>query len=370
MGHAWIDGRPVALQAAISEAAKLLAACRAPVLAGLGTDIAGARAVIALAQRLGAAVDHMHAGAVLRDLAVMREAGMMITTPNEARLRADVVLLIGAGLVEAWPQLVDRLSLQAIGPRADPDTTRRIIWLCPGRGGAKEAGIEQAQVIGRSPEDLAVLLAALRARLAGHPAGKTRITAKALDGLAADLRGARFGVAVWSAAELDELTIEMLCGLVADLNAKTRFTGFSLAPADNALGVLQACGWMTGFPMRIGFGRGYPEHDPWRFDATRLVESGEADGTLWISAYSAAAPQWKRQVPMIALTAPGAGFRHAPRVHIDVGRPGTDHDAVEQCPATGTLVAVAASQQSTRPSVAEAIAQIAAALPSVGAWPC
>ena len=43
-----------------SEAARLLEACRAPVVAGLGVDIAGARAAIALAQRLGAAVDHMH----------------------------------------------------------------------------------------------------------------------------------------------------------------------------------------------------------------------------------------------------------------------------------------------------------------------
>ena len=70
-------------------------------------------------------------------------------------------------------------------------------------------------MIGRSAEDLPVLLAALRARVAGRPVGKTRLAAKALDALAAALRGARFGVAVWSAAELDALTIEMLCGLVA-----------------------------------------------------------------------------------------------------------------------------------------------------------
>jgi formylmethanofuran dehydrogenase subunit B len=370
MGHAWIDGRPVGLQAAISEAAKLLAACRAPVLAGLGTDIAGARALIVLAQRLGGAVDHIHSGALLRDLAVTREAGMMVTTPNEARLRADVLLLIGAGLVEAWPRLADRLSRVSAASPADPDTAHRIIWLCPGRAGAKDIGMKQPQVIGRSPADLAVVLAALRARLAGHPVGKNRFASKLFDVLADDFRGARFGVAVWSAAELDELAIEMLCSLVADLNTKTRFTGFSIAPADNALGVLQACGWMTGFPMRTGFGRGYPEHDPWRFDATRLVESGEADGALWISAYRAATPQWRRQMPMVALTAEGASFRYAPRVHIDVGRPGADHDAVEHCSATGTLIAVTASQRSGRLSVADAIAQIAAALPAAGAWPC
>ena len=49
MGDARIDGRPVALEAAIAEAARMLAASRLPVIAGLGTDIAGARAAVALA---------------------------------------------------------------------------------------------------------------------------------------------------------------------------------------------------------------------------------------------------------------------------------------------------------------------------------
>ena len=105
MGDARIDGRPVALEAAIAEAARMLAASRLPVIAGLGTDIAGARAAVALADRIGGVVDHMHAEAVLRDLAVMRQAGAYLTTPNEARLRGDTLLLVGPGLIEAWPDL-------------------------------------------------------------------------------------------------------------------------------------------------------------------------------------------------------------------------------------------------------------------------
>jgi formylmethanofuran dehydrogenase subunit B len=370
MGYAWIDGRAVALHAATAEAARLLGASRVPVVAGLGADIAGARAALALAERLGAAVDHMNSDAVLCDIDVMRAAGMMITTPNEARLRADVLLMIGAGLVDAWPELPERLFTRPAMPRVDDGVMRRIIWICPGGGAIRLPGRERVQAIGRNTEDLPVLLAALRARVAGHPVGKTRLSAKALDALAADLRSARFGVAVWSPAELDALTIEMLCGLVEDLNAKTRFSGLALAPGDNAFGVLQACGWMTGFPMRTGFGRGYPEHDPWRFDATRLVDSGEADCALWISAYRAAAPEWKRQVPLIALTGQGANFCRTPRVHIDVGRPGTDHDAVEYLAATGTLVARLATTPSGTISVADAVAHIASALQSAGAWPC
>jgi formylmethanofuran dehydrogenase subunit B len=366
MSHAWIDGRPVPLHAATAEAARLLAASRVPVVAGMGADIAGARAAIALAERIGAAVDHMNSDALLRDVEVMRTAGMMLTTPNEARLRADLLLLIGAGLVEAWPELPDRLFLR---PPVAP-TDAKAIWLCPGGDPAKLSGPAKVQVVGRNRQDLPVLLAALRARIAGRPVGKIALSAKALDAFAADLRAARFGVAVWSAAELDTLPIEMLCGLVADLNATTRFSGLALAAPDNALGVLQACGWMTGFPMRTSFGRGFPEHDTWRFEAARLVESGEADCVLWISAYRAVAPAWERQVPLIALTGQDARFRQTPRVQIDVGRPGADHDAVEHDPATGTLVPVAAKSPSEAISVAAALAQIAAALPSAGAWPC
>ena len=111
---------------------------------------------------------------------------------------------------------------------------------------------------------LPALLAVLRAHIAGRPAGKI---AKPVATLATALQAARFGVAVWSAASLDALAIEMLFGLIDDLNAGDALQRlWPLAPGDNAHGVLQACGWMTGFPLRTGFGRGYPEHDPWRFD--------------------------------------------------------------------------------------------------------
>jgi formylmethanofuran dehydrogenase subunit B len=370
MGRAWIDGKAVALQAATAEAGGLLSASRLPVIAGLGTDIAGVRAAIALAERLGAAVDHVNSGALFRDLDVMRDAGWMVTTPNEARLRADVLLMIGAGLVAAWPELPARLFTRPTAAEAG-GVERRIVWLCAGRD-TRQFSESHANIrtIGRDPEDLPVLLAALRARVAGRPIGKTRLSVKLLDALVTDLQAARFGVAVWSAADLDVLTIEMLCGLVKDLNAKTRFTGLPLAAGDNALGALQACGWMTGFPMRTGFGRGYPEHDPWRFDAVRLVESGETDCVLWISAYGAAAPKWKGAVRTIALTGQGVRFPRPPRVHIEVGRPGIDHDAVEHLAATGTLAPVTATKPSEALSVAEAIGQIASALPDAGAWPC
>ncbi|HXN44707.1 MAG TPA: tungsten formylmethanofuran dehydrogenase [Xanthobacteraceae bacterium] len=368
MADAWIDGSPVALRAAAIEAAKLLKASRLPVVAGLGTDVDGARAAIGLAAQIGGVIDHMHSQALLRDLDVAREAGMMVTTPNEAALRADTLLMVGPGLETAWPDLNARLIERPPAPEVADRFRRRIFRLCPGTK-TRERYAQEA-VIGRAAKDLPAVLAALRARLAGRPCRKLR-DATAIDRLAAELRAARFGVALWSAAELDVLTIEMLCGLVNDLNRTTRFSGLPLTPGDHAAGVLEVCGWMTGFPMRTGFCRGFPEHDPWRFEASRLVESGEADCALWISAYRAAAPDWDGILPIIALTGADAKFRRRPpRVHIAVGRPGLDHEAVERFAPTGTLARTQAKHQSQAISVAQAIGQIALALASDRASPC
>ena len=363
MARAWIGGEPAALERALAEAARLLAASRCPLIAGLGTDVAGTRAAIGLAERIGAVVDHMNSDVLLRDLAVLREAGMMLTTPNEARLRADMQLLVGPSLGKDAPQLAQWLGLGA-AREGEAGAERVILRLCPGRGAAPMPGVTS---IGHDADQLPTLLAALRARIAGRPAGEAGVAAKAIADLATQLKSARFGVAVWSASDLDALVIEILCGLVADLNAQTRFSGFSIAPGDNAVGVLQACGWMTGFPMRTGFGRGYPEHDPWRFDGARMVADRESDCVLWISAYRAAPPPWRDRPPVIALTTGDAVLGTSPAVQIEVGRPGVDHDGVEHCSPLGTLVAVAGTQRSETISVADAVARIAAALPATEA---
>jgi len=366
MADAFIEGRGATLEAAVAEAARLLAASRQPVIAGLGTDVAGARAAVALAERLGGVIDHLHA--LPHDLDVAREAGMLRTTTNEAALRADTLLLVGPGLAAAWTQLVP--GLLARPPDPDFTSARRIHWLCPGSRRQIPSGLP-IETAGRDPRQLKVALAALRALLAGRPCSDLPLPARALTSLATRLSSARFGVAIWAVAELDPLAIEMLAGLIDDLNATTRFSSLPLAPGDNAAGVMQVSGWMSGFPVRTGFGRGYPEHDPWRFDAKRLVESGEGDCVLWISAYRPAAPDWDVAVPTIALTSSQAKFRRHPRVLIPVGRPGVDHDSVEHIADTGTLGCIEATGRSGAVSVAQMLGSIAAALPADGrVWPC
>ncbi len=365
-----IDGAPASLDDAAAAAALLLARSLQPLIAGLGADIDGARAAIALAERVGGVIEHGHSAALLRDLDCLRETGVMLTTPGEARVRADVVLLVGDGLTEAWPRLNERL----LAPPARPegaDVKRRIVWLAP-QADVKIPGLDgDIEIVAAGlGATLGANLAALRARVKGRRVAQAPIPPHALDTLAGIVKGARFGVAVWTAASLGALEIEMLHGLVRDLNDTTRFSTLPLPARDNGAGVLAACGWMTGFPMRTGFGAGVSIHDPWRFDAERLVASGETDCVLWISAFGAVPPAWQSAVNFIALCERTTQFAKAPNVLITVGRPGVDHDAVMHSPDVGTLVAETASARSSAPSVAEALERISARLGKANASPC
>jgi formylmethanofuran dehydrogenase subunit B len=352
---ALVNGVAVSVETAAEEAARLLTRSRQPIFAGLATDIAGARATVALAEKLRGAYDHIHSETVFRDLDVMRQAGLMITTPNEARLRADVLLFVGPKLTDAWPDMLERLDLASAAKCDTAQAPRMKIWLGPGRKDPVEAS---SLVFAATAAGLPNVVAALRALVAGKKIRMADAAQTKLTEIAKHLWAARFGVVVWSAGSIDSLVIEMLYGLIDDLNQTTRFSGLPLAASMNAMGVLQTSGWMTGFPMRTGFGRGYPEHDVWRFESNRMIESGEADAAVWISSYESGAPVWKRRVPLVALATPKTRFPYPPDVLIEVGAPGIDHDGVEYVADTGTLVMVEAKQRSDAPRIDQMIGLI------------
>jgi formylmethanofuran dehydrogenase subunit B len=347
-----VDGAEAPLETAAAAAAHLLEHARMPLIAGLATDVEGARAAVSLAEKLRGAYDHMASEFLLRDLDVMRQAGQFVTTANEVRVRADCVVLVGAKLTTSWPDMLERLDLGKPARFDDWQKPRKLFWIGPARGEAAAAG---ATEIAAASSEIPALLAALRAGVVGHNTRPDPKLERKLADVIEQMKTARFGVVIWSGETVGRLTIEMIYGLLYDLNKVNRFTGLPLVAGGNVMGVAQTSGWMTGFPMRTGFGRGYPEHDTWRFEANRLVESGEADVAVWISAYGTEAPQWKKQVPLIAIASPNTRFPYPPKVRIDVGTPGIDHECVMFTQTSGTLAALDAQNASDAPQVADVL---------------
>ncbi len=349
--QAWVNGAPASYEAAVSEAARLLRAATAPVFAHLGADVEGVREAVLLAEGIGGVLDHAASGALLADLDAIRETGAMLTTPLEAATRADVVLLIGGSLPESCPDTGWRWFDRPARPHGG-DAARRTIWLRGLAGDVVEVPGAELVEAGADAE-LLKFLAKLRAC-----AKRRRIEPSAsVQALADVLRNAKFGVASWSASDLDPLAIEAIHGLVRDLNETTRFSTLAMAAPDNGLGVQIVCGWMTGFPLRTGFSHGYPEHDPWRFDSRRLLASGETDCIIWVSSLDGGASPCEGVA--IAICDAHVRFPTVPRVRLDVGRPGVDHGAVLYDPRVGGLVACSATAPAA-PSVAATLAAIRA----------
>jgi formylmethanofuran dehydrogenase subunit B len=214
---------------------------------------------------------------------------------------------------------------------------------------------------------LAATLAALRALCAGR-----RVSAPVanFDLFAKALAEARFPVFLFSGHAADALALEMLQGLIGDLNATGRASGLHLTASESGWGSAQASTWMTGFPPRTGFSRGFPEYDPWRFDVARMIAAGEADCHVWISGSAERTPPKPRKdMPLVALAKtpePVAGAA----VTIHIGKAGVDHDGVGYSSRIGTLVALKARSPTDLSSAAAILRAIADQIPAGAMPPC
>ena len=335
-----IDGRPATLADALDRAAGLLGGARLPLVVGRGLDVAAARAALALAERLDGAFDPLDAGAG-GALAVLAEAGLLFVTPEEARRRADLVVLVGdLSAATDW--------LAAVFPARDAPPRAVALLGAGATAGRAIGGGTTTERIAADAARLPALVGALAALVGGRRVDTAALgrPAAGLARLAERLRAARYAVIVWDAATLDALSIETLAATVKTLNLTTRAAALPV-PAE-AAAAIAAAGWTTGFAPPLRFRAGVPMHAPWAADAARLAAAGEADALVWIGADSP--PPALAGLPRVALT---TAHDEGAAVSIAVARPGRDHPAVIHDAVAGELVAVAASAPSSdRPTIA------------------
>ncbi|MGU3538335.1 formyltransferase [Methylobacterium sp. A54F] len=348
MAACWVKGGAADAETAIEAAATLLAGARSPVIAGLNADVAALRTAFRLAGTLGASVDFTGSDAAYADLGSLTRNGIMATTPAEAAGRADVVLVVGARPWDA-PGLAD---LAAGTPsRGRAAGSARSLLVLGGPDGLPHAAFPV------EPAGFAVALAHLRAFAKGnlsddHPYAD----------LARRLAAAQYGVAVYEPGELGEMAVETLQGLVKDLNETTRFFTLGLSGADQSRSVVQVSAWTSGQAPRTGFGRGVPEHDPWRFDAARQAAAGEIDGALWLSPLPGPRPDWLGRVPAVAIVGQGSpeATGELAEIVITVPVPGTGAGGVLWNEGRATLTYRSAGAPGAGPAAAEIVETLAA----------
>ncbi|MHA7064434.1 formylmethanofuran dehydrogenase [Azospirillum argentinense] len=362
-----VAGVAVPLAEAVEAAAAVLAAAQAPLVAGLGTDVDGARAALSLAERLGAVVDHALSDGLYRNLAVLQRTGWIATTLAELRNRCDLLLVAGPDPAALHPRLFERWVAPA--PAFQTPPSREVVFLCGAPLDSTLAALSNLPVtiLPGDPARVGDVAAALAAALAepSRAAGAAGIAAEDIAALAERLRKARYAVVAWAAAAFAsphaDLTVERLVGLVRDANRHTRCAGLPLAGYDNVVGVNQVCTWRFGVPLRTSLAGGAPLHDPHRFAWARYA--AVADAVVWVSAFRPEVPAFPAERTVIALGPPGTAFTDEPAVFIPVGTPGIDHAA--HVFRSDTVVALRARGLIDRglPDAATVLKAIAAALP-------
>jgi len=362
MAVAWIGSRETLVERAVGHAAALLHSSRCPVFS-FDTDIHGARAAIALAEGVGASYDHANGAGLAHETALFTDRGGMFVAPGEVRRRADVVAIVGE-LPESHRGFVAELA--GTVPDLTASNAREFFLIGDGRTRAPTLGGRKATRLSCGKAGLGGTLAALRALCAGR---QVSASVSNFARFRSALAGARFPVFLFSGHSADGLALEMLQGLIADLNRKSRASALHLPASESGWGSTLASTWMTGFPLRTSFARGFPEFDPWRFDAARQIAGGEADFHLWISADAKRSPENGNGAKLVALTKTSGPVAGA-EVTFAIGKAGLDHDAVTYSSRTGSLAFVAADQASQLPSAATIIRSIAEHIPVGAALPC
>lgn len=311
-----VDGVACEADAAIAAAARLLGASRQPLFGGLGTDVAGARALYPLACRTGAICDPAGGAALMHGLRAQQDRGAFTTTLAEVCTRADLIVCLGSLPSARYPEFLRRCGVGEGG-------TAEVVVLQPSAAPATDAAVAGVEIV-RVDGDLFDAAAMLAACVAGRSVGDA---AGALGALATRLHAARYAVLAYDAAQLPAqgtLIIEAINRVVSTLNQHTRAAALPLGGADGASTVNAVFTWLSGLPLRTRAAPSGLEHEPLRFDATRLLAGRAVDALLWIASFGTEPAPPVADLPRIVLGHPsvGAAVQGAGTVFIPVSTPG------------------------------------------------
>lgn len=330
-----IKGQEVSLEQAVAHIAGLMKASKQPLIGGMGTDLNGARAAMALADHSRATVDSQFSDAAFKNILVLQDTGYMTTTLTEVRNRVDLLLVVGTDIESTFPRFFERVVWPKESMFGQEVESREIIYLGkkPSGDASTSPGGRRAEVIECDQEDLPEVMSVLRALVNGKTVQAESvggIAAADLAAIADKLKAAKYGVITWSGTQLNmdhaEATIQNICEMIKEINNTTRCNGLPLGGKEGDTLVNAVSSWQSGYPMRTSFSRNVPDYDPYLNRGQRMLDEGEVDLLLWVSSFNTAGTPPKTDATTVVLGRSGMTFEQEPEVFIPVGVPGIDHE--------------------------------------------
>lgn len=329
-----VEGRDVDLETAIRAATDLVRASSLPLYGGLGTDVDGIRAVMALADKSGGVVDHALSEGQYRNFRVLQTRGWIMSTLTEARNRGDVFIVVGSDLHKLHPRFFERIVNVESSLLSDTPAKRTVVFIGKGLDQSAVKGPRIGEVI-TLPCDLdrvGEVISALAAEIRGAPlmldsvAGVPLADIKAL---AERCQKAAYPVFLWAPPSLAfpnaDLVVSTVSDLVKDLNVKGRAVGLALGGNEGAISAGAVSSWQSGYPLRVSFASGKPDYDFTRYAIAKMLAAGDGDLLVWIASFTPDLGPPATKIPSIVLGTPGVKLATPPAVFIPIGTPGVDH---------------------------------------------
>ncbi len=330
-----IGGMTTDLNSAIQAAISILKKSKRPLFAGLGTEVQGIRAIIRLAAKTHATLDHMHSEITVPNTLALQNSGWQTTTLTEIKNRATLILAIGTDITTIHPRFFEKLvwNKNSMLNKSPPEVIYLGELLTNTQDGISPEG-KNPTVIFSENNKLPEILNALNTLVDDNaPLSKRAqqdliggVSISTLTTLIEKIKASAYTVMVWASGDLQhphaELTIQSITQLISKLNLSVRVAGLALNAGDGDTSVNSVCTWLHGYPVRSRFNRGQVEYDVHQFSTKEQIKT--CDALLWISTFN---PQLAPScnAPSIVIGHPNMKFERPPDVFIPVGIPGLDH---------------------------------------------
>ena len=318
-------GADAPLEAALADAAELLAGASGRVLVVLAPEITShaQRVALALADTLRARVETTTSDPAAAGLLAAQRRGRTGATLGEIRNRADLVVFWAVDPSPRYPRYWSRYAPEPVGTHvAQGRKGRVVISVSVGRDrGPAGADLQLAL----EPEQEVPALSVMRAIALGNALGDLAPPLKAAADIGAQLTKARYSAIVHEAepaaeAARDPYRGEGLLALAQALNGPSRAALSPLRAGGNRSGAEVVLTSHTGYPMSVTYASGAPQYRP----AGRGLAEAAADAAAILIVGAAAATgeilgeaASRRPVVIVGPRASEAPF--AARVAVDTG---------------------------------------------------
>lgn len=362
-----VAGKSTDLNTAIKAAADILRTSNQPLFAGLGTEVQGMRAVLGLAEKANATLDHMHNDGAMRNILTLQNSGWQNTTLTEVKNRADVILAIGTDIISSHPRFFEKLVWNKNSLFDKP--TPEIIYLGAPTSASAENLVAGTSPDGKQPTVIAAEMANLpeiinvlnalmnNKKISVSEVGGVAITT--LQTIIEKLRSAQYAVITWTVGNFKfanaELTIQGITQIVAKLNETSRAAGLPLNAGDGDMSVNNTSTWISGYPTRNRFTNGKVEYNAQNFSTSKQLAN--CDAVLWVSTFNPHLPP-STDLPLIVIGHPNMKFDRVPDVFIPVGIPGVDHIGTIFRMDNVVALPLKKARQSSLPTLSQVIQQL------------